>query len=145
MLSLRPRSRAALRITSLIALWTSAAVGQTPASPAAPPPGKALSADEPEPPARIDLPTFERAYRAERDAPKRAALVQRLSGITGSADLLARILESDPSDDVALAAAYALRRAALGSVTQLLDRRMNTGQRDPAARERLVREIERHQ
>jgi hypothetical protein len=92
-----------------------------------------------------DLAALERAYHAESDPSRRGHLVEALGGLPGAADLLARIVETDPSDDVALAAAYALRRAALGRVVGLLDRRLDSRKRDSAARDRLLREIERHQ
>jgi tartrate-resistant acid phosphatase type 5 len=89
-----------------------------------------------------DTAALERAYQNEPDDKKRAALVYKL---TGAPTLLARIVREDRSDDVALAAAYALRRTVVGNVVGLLDRRLQTGARDPAARERMMREIERHQ
>src|SRR4051812_42223016 len=89
-----------------------------------------------------ELAGLERAYQNEPDDKKRAALVYKL---TGAPTLLARIVREDRSDDVALAAAYALRRTVVGNVVGLLDRRLQTGARDPAARERMMREIERHQ
>ena len=72
-------------------------------------------------------------------------MVQQMAGLPGGSDALARVVRGDPSDDVALAAAYILRRAAMGKVVGLLDGRLASGKRDPAARERMLREIERHQ
>ncbi len=89
-----------------------------------------------------DVAALERAYQNEPDDKKRAALVHKL---TGAPTLLARIVREDRSDDVALSAAYALRRTVVGNVVGLLDRRLQSGARDPAARERMMREIERHQ
>jgi hypothetical protein len=54
-------------------------------------------------------------------------------------------VEGDASDDVALAATYALRRLAMNGVVRALERRLAGGKREPAARERLTRELERHQ
>jgi 3',5'-cyclic AMP phosphodiesterase CpdA len=89
--------------------------------------------------------TLEKAYREEQDDNKRAKIVRKLAALPGSTEVLRRVITDDPSDDVALAAAHALRRAAIGQVASLLDRRIQTGKRDPAARERMLREIERHQ
>jgi len=93
--------------------------------------------------ARPDTTTLEAAYRAERDDKKRARLVTDMG--PGAAPLLKTIVETDPSDEVALAAAYTLRRNAVGAVVTSLERRLDTGTRDGAAREKLVRDIERHQ
>jgi hypothetical protein len=90
----------------------------------------------------VEAAALERAYQNEPDDKKRAALVHKM---TGAPALLSRVLREDRSDDVALAAAYALRRTLIGDVVGQLDRRLQTGTRDPAARERLLREIERHQ
>jgi len=111
------------------------------------------------PPARAQLPApddeeaaptpvrpdaaLEAAYRAERDDKKRARLVADMG--PSAAGLLKTIVETDPSDEVALAAAYSLRRNAVAAVVTSLERRLNTGTREPAAREKLVRDIERHQ
>src|SRR3569623_801998 len=59
--------------------------------------------------------------------------------------LLRTIVETDPSDEVALAAAYSLRRNAVGAVVTSLAHRLNSGARDPVAHDKLVRDIERHQ
>ena len=93
----------------------------------------------------LDLATVERAYRAAGNEQVRLHLVEQLTWIPGAAPLLGQIVETDASDQVALAAAYALRRAQLAPVIGALERRMQTGARDPATRERLAREIERHQ
>jgi hypothetical protein len=94
----------------------------------------------------IDLAAVERAYRAAHDNEQlRLRLVEQMTWVAGAAPLLAQIVESDASDQVALAAAYALRRAQLAPVIGGLERRLQTGTRDAAARERLTREIERHQ
>jgi hypothetical protein len=68
-----------------------------------------------------------------------------MAGLPGAADVLARIVRSDPSDDVALPAAYILRRVAMANIVTLLDARLANGKRDPAARDRMLRELERHQ
>ena len=93
----------------------------------------------------IDLATLERAYRGERSDRTRARLVQEMAGVPGALALLAQIVESDASDDVALTAAYALRRTMMGGLVASLERRLQAGTRDPAARDRLTREMERHQ
>ena len=62
------------------------------------------------PPPAADLAALERAYKAEPDANRRLRIVQQMAGLPGAADALARVVRSDPSDDVALAAAYILRR-----------------------------------
>lgn len=99
--------------------------------------------DAPATPARPEATALESAFRAERDEKKRIRLVADMG--PGATDLLKSIVETDPSDDVALAAAYSLRRNAVGSVVTLLDHRLSTGTRDEAAREKLERDIERHQ
>ena len=96
-------------------------------------------------PGQGDLATLERSYRAERSDKGRARVVLDMAGLPGAAPLLAQIVETDPSDDVALAAAYALRRTTLGALVGSLERRLKTGTRDAAAHDRLAREIERHQ
>lgn len=112
------------------------AVGAEPAS---------TADDEPPRPAPGDATALEQAYRNEPDDKKRIALVQRLSGAPGGSEILARIVVEDRSDDVALAATYLLRRLAVGKVVGLLERRLQAGVRDAAARERMLRELERHQ
>jgi tartrate-resistant acid phosphatase type 5 len=97
------------------------------------------------PPLSNDLATLERALRAEANERVRARLVQDMAGLPGAAPLLTQIIESERSDEVALAAVYALRRSTMGLVVGALERRLQTGTRDAAARERLAREIERHQ
>jgi hypothetical protein len=96
-------------------------------------------------PAQGDLATLERFYRAARNDKARARVVLDMAGLPGAAALLGQIVETDPSDDVALAAAYALRRTTLGALVGSLERRLKTGTRDAAAHDRLAREIERHQ
>jgi tartrate-resistant acid phosphatase type 5 len=96
-------------------------------------------------PPQGDLAALERSYRAERSDKVRARVVLDMAGLPGAAPLLAQIVETDPSDDVALAAAYALRRTTLGALVGSLERRLKTGTRDATARDRLAREIERHQ
>jgi tartrate-resistant acid phosphatase type 5 len=91
------------------------------------------------------LAALERSYRAETDERARVRLVQAMSWMPGAEPLLSWIIETERSEDVALAAAYALRRATLGVVVGALERRLQTGTRDAGARERLTREIERHQ
>jgi hypothetical protein len=95
-------------------------------------------------PPKPDAAALETAYRAEHSDKKRLKLVADIGG-PGTTDLLKMIVETDPSDDVALAAAYALRRAALGAVVVSLEHRLSTGTRDAPERERIVRDIERHQ
>jgi hypothetical protein len=124
------------------------ALGEPPPVAAPPPPAEVNTDDAPAPapPPRADLGALERAFRAERDDRKRGRLAQEMAALPGSGELLARIVESDPSDDVALAATYALRRVELGALVRALERRLDgSGNRDAAARERLLREIERHQ
>jgi hypothetical protein len=99
--------------------------------------------DAPAAPARPDTAALAAAYHAERDDKKRARLVTDMG--PGAAELLKTIVETDPSDEVALAAAYSLRRNAVGAVVTSLERRLATGARDAAAREKLERDIERHQ
>lgn len=101
--------------------------------------------DAPLPVATADLPALERAYRAETDERRRSKLVSELASLNGANEVLARIIETDPSDDVALTATYALRRAKVGEIVRGLERRLKVGTRDSAGRERLLRELERHQ
>jgi tartrate-resistant acid phosphatase type 5 len=96
-------------------------------------------------PARADLAALERAYRAERDDKVRARLVQEMASAAVAPALLSQIVESDASDDVALVAAYALRRTMLSGLVGSLERRLKAGTRDASAHDRLTREIERHQ
>jgi hypothetical protein len=105
----------------------------------------ATTDDETAPPPASDLGALERAYKAEADPNRRLRLVQQMAGLPGANESLARVVRGDASDDVALAAAYILRRMAMGNVVGLLDGRLMTGKREPAARDRLLREIERHQ
>ncbi len=107
-----------------------------------------VSTDEPPAPAApptVDLASLERAYRKEGSERGRARLVLEMAQLPAAAPLLGQIVASDPSDDVALAAAYGLRRLAMAPVIAGLDQRWQSGKRDPAARDRLAREIERHQ
>jgi tartrate-resistant acid phosphatase type 5 len=101
--------------------------------------------DETAPPPVSDLAALERAYKAEADPNRRLRLVQQMAGLPGATEALARVVRGDASDDVALAAAYILRRMAMGNVVALLDGRLAASKREPAARDRLLREIERHQ
>jgi tartrate-resistant acid phosphatase type 5 len=98
-------------------------------------------------PTTLDLATVERAYRAAANNDQaRLRLVEQLTWTPGAAPLLAQIVETDASDQVALVAAYALRRAQLAPVIGALERRLQTGaRRDAAVRDRITREIERHQ
>ena len=96
-------------------------------------------------PRPADLAQLERLYRAERGGKTRAHLVGQMAGLPGAVALLTQIVETDPSDDVALAATYALRRTSLGGLVGSLERRLQSGPRDAAAHDRLTREIERHQ
>lgn len=105
----------------------------------------ATTDDETAPPPASDLGALERAYKAEGDPNRRLRLVQQMAGLPGATESLARVVRGDASDDVALAAAYILRRMAMANVIGLLDSRLTTGKREPAARDRLLREIERHQ
>ena len=98
--------------------------------------------DTPVTPARPDA-ALEAAYRAEHDDKRRARLVTDMG--PGAEGLLRTIVETDPSDEVALAAAYSLRRNAVGAVVTSLEHRLNSGARDPVAHDKLVRDIERHQ
>ena len=93
---------------------------------------------------RMDLPQLEQAYRAEKDDKKRVRIVQEMSWRPGAADLLATIVETDPSDDVAVSAANAWRRNVLGGVVRALERR-GESPRDTPGRERIRREAERYQ
>jgi hypothetical protein len=95
-------------------------------------------------PAQMDLRQLEQAYRAEKNDRKRVRLVQEMSWRAGAAELLPAIVENDPSDDVAVAAANAWRRNVLAGVVRSLDRR-GEAPRDPAGRDRIRREAERYQ
>jgi hypothetical protein len=142
-----PRAARALALATGSALALVAALAAA-ADAQAPAPGAADDDDEMAPPAPAPASTLaalERAYRAEVDDRKRVVLVGQMTGLPGAGELLARIVEQDRSDDVALAAAYALRRAAVGNVVRLLEGRAQKTTRDGAARKRLLREIERHQ
>jgi tartrate-resistant acid phosphatase type 5 len=92
-----------------------------------------------------DLATLERSYRAETSERVRARLVQAMAGLPGAAPLLTQIIEREPSDDVALTAAYALRRTTMAPLIGALEHRLQSGARDAGARDRITREIERHQ
>jgi tartrate-resistant acid phosphatase type 5 len=106
----------------------------------------AATTDEEEaPPPAPDLGALDKAYRAEPDDKKRAVLVRQIAAQPGATEVLSRIVAEDRSDDVALTAAYILRRIVVGKVVGQLDRRLQTGKRDAAARDRLMKEIERHQ
>ncbi len=96
------------------------------------------------PAAAPDLAQLEQAYRAEKDDKKRAALVGRMTWLPGAPELLRKILASDPSDDVALAAGNAWRRVLLGEVVGGLQGRLDATS-DPGRRARLAREVERYQ
>jgi len=105
----------------------------------------AATDDEVAPPATgPDLKQLEQAYRAEKDDKKRAALVGKMTWLPGAPDLLRKILATDPSDDVALAAGNAWRRVLLGDVAGGLQGRFDATA-DPGRRARLAREIERYQ
>jgi len=93
---------------------------------------------------QMALPQLEQAYRAEKDDKRRVRIVQEMSWRAGAADLLSTIVENDPSDDVAVAAANAWRRNVLGGVVRSLERRGDSA-RDVAGRERIRRESERYQ
>jgi tartrate-resistant acid phosphatase type 5 len=134
----RPTTTLALALAAGLA--ASIALTQRVASqPAAP------TDDEAPPPPAGDLATIERAYKAERDPNRRLRIVQQMAGVPGAAEALARVVRGDPSDDIALAATYILRRMTMANVVNLLDGRLATGKRDGPARDRLLREIERHQ
>ena len=105
----------------------------------------AATDDEKTGPPPVDLAALERAYRAERNDRMRAHIAGDMGGIPAALPLLTEIVEKDPSDDVALAAAYAIRRTTVGALVGSLERRLQSGTHDPAAHERLTREIERHQ
>ncbi|HVZ88484.1 MAG TPA: metallophosphoesterase, partial [Polyangia bacterium] len=88
---------------------------------------------------------LERAFQAEPDPQKRLLMIAKLASLPNATEILTRVVANDSSDDVALAAAYVLRRAAVGNVVTLLDRRLGSGQRTDDQRTRMLREIERHQ
>lgn len=90
------------------------------------------------------LAQLEQAYRAEKDDKKRAALVGKMTWLPGAPEMLRKILATDPSDDVALAAGNAWRRVLLGDVLGGLQGRFDATA-DPGRRARLAREIERYQ
>jgi len=95
-------------------------------------------------PPHEDLQQLENEFRAEPYAQKRAALVARMTWLPGAPEVLRRILATDPSDDVALAAGNAWRRVLLGGVVGALQARLEAAT-DPARRARLAREVERYQ
>ncbi len=136
-----PRATSALAVTLALALATALA------------PTRGARAQRPSttddevapPPPAADLAALESAYKTEPDPNRRLRLVQQMSALPGAGDALARVVRGDASDDVALAAAYILRRMTMANVVGLLDGRLAGGKREPAARERLLREIERHQ
>jgi tartrate-resistant acid phosphatase type 5 len=133
-----------LAVALALALTLAATLAHTPAARSQ---AAAPTDDEtaPAPPPAADLAAIERAYKAEPDANRRLRIIQQLPRLPGAADLLARVVRADPSDDVALAAAYILRGMAMANVVGLLDGRLATGKRDPAAHDRMLREVERHQ
>lgn len=135
-----PRPTTALAIALAAGLAASIALSQRAVSQPA-----ASTDDETVPPPAADLAALERTYKAEADPNRRLRIVQQMAGLPGAADALARVVRADPSDDVALAATYILRRMVMGNVVGLLDGRLATGKRDAPARDRLLREIERHQ
>jgi hypothetical protein len=101
--------------------------------------------DEAQPaPPHDDLDQLDKAYRSETDEKKRAALVTKMTWLPGAQDILRRILATDPSDDVALAAGNAWRRPLLGGITGALQGRLDATT-DAARRARLAREVERYQ
>ncbi len=100
--------------------------------------------DELVPIPRMELPQLEQAYRGEKDDRKRVRIVQEMSWRPGADKLLATIVEADPSEDVAVAAANAWRRNVLGGVARALERR-GESPRDTPGRERIRREAERYQ
>jgi tartrate-resistant acid phosphatase type 5 len=104
---------------------------------------EADTADEVVPVPRMALPQLEQAYRVEKDDRKRVRIVQEMSWRAGAAELLSTIVENDPSDDVAVAAANAWRRNVLGGVVRSLERRGDSP-RDTPGRERIRREAERY-
>ena len=95
-------------------------------------------------PTPTNLAQLEKEYRAEADDRKRAALVSKMIGLPGAQELLLRILETDPSDDVAFVAGNAWRRIVLGAAVSGFQGRSDATS-DPARRARLAREIERYQ
>jgi hypothetical protein len=112
-------------------------------------PSRALSQAEPtddvpavSPP--TTLAQLEKAYRAEADDKKRAAVVARMIDLPGAQDTLLRILQTDRSDDVAFVAGNAWRRLVLGSAVNGFQGRLDATS-DPARRARLAREIERYE
>jgi hypothetical protein len=137
-----PRATTALAIA--LAAGLAASIALLPRAVSQP----AASTDDetaPTPPPAADLAALERTYKAEPDPNRRLRIVQQMAGLPGAADALARVVRTDASDDIALAATYILRRMTMGNVVALLDGRLATGKRDGPARDRLLREIERHQ
>jgi tartrate-resistant acid phosphatase type 5 len=100
--------------------------------------------EAPAPTTAPDLKQLEQAYRAEKDDKKRAALVGKMTWLPGAPEVLRKILATDPSDDVALAAGNAWRRVLLGEVLGGLQGRLDATA-DPGRRARLARELERYQ
>ncbi len=96
------------------------------------------------PAARDDLKQLEKAFRAEPDPRKRVELIGRMTWLPGAQEVLRNILETDPSDDVALAAGNAWRRVLLGGVVGALQGRLGAAT-EPERRARLEREVERYQ
>jgi hypothetical protein len=137
-----PRATTALAIA--LAAGLAASIALLPRAVSQP----AASTDDettPPPPPAADLAALERTYKTEPDPNRRLRIVQQMAGLPGAADALARVVRTDTSDDIALAATYILRRMTMGNVVALLDGRLATGKRDGPARDRLLREIERHQ
>ena len=100
--------------------------------------------EAPAPSARGDIDQLEKEYQAEKDDKKRAALVSKMTWLPGAPEVLRRILQTDPSDDVAFAAGNAWRRVLLGGVAGSLRGRLDAAT-DPGRRARLARELERYQ
>src|SRR5262245_4277084 len=125
--SSRPFLRGGSALLALAALAAPSQAEPPPPAPAAGGPANTDDAPAVAPPPRVDLSALERAYHAERDDRRRARVAADMAGLPGSAELLTHIVETDPSDDVALAATYALRRATLGGLVHALERRLDTG------------------
>ncbi len=96
------------------------------------------------PPAPATLGQLEKEYSTEKDEKKRAALVTKMTWLAGAPDVLRRIVATDSSDEVALAAANAWRHVLLGGVLGSLQGRLDAAT-DPARHARLAREVERYQ
>lgn len=146
-----PCAPAAACFLSLVATLSGCSRGGVtpPGSPAAPGP-TAGAADvpvaDPAPPAPAEIEALREQVLASADAATRARLVRELGllGDLAARDFLLERLRDDPADEVALAAADALRRLALAPVAAALETRASaTADRD--RRTRLADAAERYQ